>query len=348
MKILSIGNFSGSSNTSLHRHLVLKNIATEFDEINSFDQGITFKYRVLNKLFSLGLSIYLPDISNVNKRIILLVLNNLSNPYDIIWIDKGLTVNPETLLFIKNNMPSSKIISYTADNMVLRHNQSQNFVDCIPLYNFHITTKSYIINDFKKLGAKRVIFTRKSYSSNFHFPRNLTVNDQIRFGSDVGFIGVWEKERCDSVIFLANNGIQVKVFGDGKWNNYKHVNNLTILPAIFSSDYSKALQAFKISLCFLRKINFDQQTARTMEIPACGGFMLAERTDEHLELFKEGFEAEFFANNEELLEKCKYYLLHEDERIKIAKSGTERCKNSGYSNEKTIKRLVNLIVNDGY
>jgi spore maturation protein CgeB len=112
---------------------------------------------------------------------------------------------------------------------------------------------------------------------------------------------------------------------------------------LYSEDYPKALQSFKISLCFLRKMNFDQQTNRTMEIPPCGGFMLAERTDEHLALFEEGKEAVFFSSDEELLEKCRYYLSHDGEREAIAKAGLSRCKTSGYSNEETIKKLSEII-----
>jgi spore maturation protein CgeB len=81
-----------------------------------------------------------------------------------------------------------------------------------------------------------------------------------------------------------------------------------------------------------------------MEIPACGGFMLAERTEQHLELFVEGKEAAFFDSRAELLEKCKYYLEHEEERQAIAEAGRQRCVASGYSNKANIKRMLETVV----
>lgn len=40
-------------------------------------------------------------------------------------------------------------------------------------------------------------------------------------------------------------------------------------------------------------MNYDLQTTRTMEIPACGSLLMAERTIEHEELFKDEEEAVF-------------------------------------------------------
>ena len=87
-------------------------------------------------------------------------------------------------------------------------------------------------------------------------------------------------------------------------------------------------------------MNRDLQTTRSIEIPACGGFLLAERTDEHLRLLKEGVEAEYFASDAEMLEKVRYYLTHENERARIAAAGLRRCLTGGYSNA---DRLTSIL-----
>jgi len=345
MKILSIGWFRRESNTSLHRHLALEKNAGQVDRVEAGPLRNSLWYRIAYHAFQRGIPIKLPDQTGLNEKMKYL---SGKNNYDVVWVDKGITVNKSTLLFIKEKLPQTRIVSFSPDNMVLRHNQSQNYLESIPHYDFNFTTKSYIIEDLQKLGAKNVNFIHKTYGEDFHFPRKLSSDEASRLGGDVGFIGAWEKERCESIMFLVKNGIQVKVFGDGKWDEYKgKYDNLTIRPSVFSDDYPKALSAFKITLCFLRKINRDQQTARTMEIPACGGFMLAERTQEHLELFKEGEEAVFFSSNKELLELCQYYLSNEKERLKIATAGLERCNSSGYSNEKTMQKMLKIVLENG-
>jgi len=347
MKILSIGNLSayGVSNTCLHRHWALEKIAETIDAVDTAANPIPFLYRLANFCFQKGLPVRLPDTSGINKSIKSLVS---AKEFDIVWIDKGLKVNRSTLKYIKKKLPKCKIVSFSPDNMTIRHNQSQNYLDCVPLYDATFTTKSYILDDLEKLGAKNVHFIHKTYEKKFHYPRILTDDETERLGGDVGFIGAWEEERCQSILYLADNGIKVKVFGDHGWTKYiGYSPNLTINKGLFSDDYPKALQAFKISLCFLRKMNLDQQTARSIEIPACGGFMLAARTDEHRSLFEEGKEADYFSSDEELLQKCIYYLSHDDERAAIAKAGTLRCKVSGYSNEDTINKMISQVLYGG-
>jgi spore maturation protein CgeB len=58
---------------------------------------------------------------------------------------------------------------------------------------------------------------------------------------------------------------------------------------------------------------------------------MADRTEEHLEFFEEGKEAEFFASSEELLDKVKFYCNNESARKRIAEAGYERCRRDGYA-----------------
>lgn len=346
MNVLAIGPMKGISNTCRLRTEALKKIAEHIDVISTNEKKTSFLFKCAFHLFQMGIPIGLPENCGENKKILNVVAKN---NYDIIWIDKGITIRPETLKRIKRIQPNCVLVSYSPDNMVLRHNQSQNYLACIPLYDIHFTTKSYIVDELMQLGAKKVVFTNQSYDEDFHYPREITDSDVKRIGGEVGFVGTWEEARMNSILYLSRKGIPVRVFGTKEWQQCKNDNpNLTIEDhGLYSDDYAKSFKCFKISLCFLRKMNLDQQTSRTMEIPACGGFMLAERTDEHLSLFTEGKEAAYFSSDEELYQKCRYYLMHNDERQKIAKAGYNRAVASGYSNVETLRQLIEISLKRG-
>ncbi len=343
MKILSVGKMNGVSNTCVHRNRALEWNADQVHIVDTF-APLSLKFRINYHLFLYGLPVRLPDEVGANEKIRKLINGEC---YDLVWIDKGVTITADTLKYIKANAPQTVLVSYSPDTMTLRHNQSQQYLEGISFYDVVFTTKSYAMEGLKTLGAKKVFFVNNAYESTFHYPRNINDDDRAQLGGDVGFVGMWEPERCKSILFLADHGIHVRVFGDQKWQKYKRYSpNLRIEDhPLYSEDYAKSFKAFKICLCFLRKINLDLQTTRSVEIPACGGFMLGERTTEHSALFQEGLEAEFFADDQELLKKCRYYLEHNVERTKIAEAGYQRCLSSGYSNNETVKRMLNIAMN---
>lgn len=82
--------------------------------------------------------------------------NGKNKDYDIVWIDKGHTILPSTLKYIKKISPNTIIVSYSPDNMALRHNQTQQYLETIPLYDYFFTNKSYILDNMRKLGAKNI------------------------------------------------------------------------------------------------------------------------------------------------------------------------------------------------
>jgi hypothetical protein len=125
----------------------------------------------------------------------------------------------------------------------------------------------------------------------------------------------------------------VKVWGN-RWDEWQKKTGGRFVvagPSQYGETYVRIICSFDVNLAFLNKRNRDRQTTRSIEIPACGAFMLAERTEEHLALFEEGQEAEFFGSDEEMIDKAKYYLEHPQQRQRIAEAGRRRCVTGGYS-----------------
>jgi spore maturation protein CgeB len=70
----------------------------------------------------------------------------------------------------------------------------------------------------------------------------------------------------------------------------------------------------------------EQIKGRNFEVPGCGGFLLtsgAEDLESYYELDKE---IVCFDRSDDLIEKIKYYLAHDDERAAIARRGYERTQ----------------------
>jgi hypothetical protein len=264
---------------------------------------------------------------------------------DLVWVDKTLSIAPATLVAIKRHSPSGRLLFYSPDDMMLPTNRSRQYQACLPLYDLHVTTKSYNVTELKGLGARSVLFVDNAFDPHTHRPLALSAEEQCRWQAHAGFVGGEEQDRYEMMLQLAKAGISVSVRGPG-WDCHtaKHPNLIVEPGWITGDDYTRSICATEVNLGFLRKVARDLQTTRSIEIPACGGFMLAERTEEHLRLFEEGQEAEFFDSVEELIEKTRYYLAQADERERIARAGRERCLNSGYSNQERLSTVLAYLV----
>ncbi len=335
MRILYVGQLA-EGRTSYQRMVALKELGHEVRGINTFIHKQSLVQRYYSGLFHrLG---YTLDIKCTNQTI---EKEIAQSDYNVLWLDKSVMVKPKTLSNVKAHSPQCAIIFYSPDDMMNPMNQSRYYLSSLPLYDVHFTTKSFNVEELKALGCKRAIFEYSAYDLHIHRPFTLTQDELKRWQADVGFIGGYELDRFQKMLTLAENSVPVKIIGSF-WDRVpnRHHNLNVVHGDLTGQDYSKAICATKINLSFLRKANRDLHTTRSVEIPACGGFMLAERTDEHLELFHEGKEAEFFDSDDELLDKVNYYINHEKQRKAIAEAGRRRCLESGYSNHDRMKFML--------
>jgi len=282
------------------------------------------------------------DKFEVNKR--LLGSFQANTGVDLLWVDKGIVIAKETLIAIKRLNPGTLSLHYNPDDPFGGYGKSgwRRFITTIPVYDVHFVPRMVNVPEYKKCGAKRVEFLvpTRGFSMELHRPIVPSAMDIRKYGADVGFIGSYERSRAMSLLSLARAGFNVRVWSRN-WNaSFLHDNIRLVKTPLYGEEYVRALNCFKIALCFLRKNNRDEHSSRSIEIPACGTFMLAERTAEHIRLFKEGVEAEYFGDDSELIAKCGFYLSNDHIRSQIAKAGRNRCEVSGYDYRNRVAAIL--------
>ncbi len=296
--------------------------------------------RLCSAAYRSGLPAPTPDPMAVNERIRSAIVQDRP---DLLWLDKALSVRRSTLRTARRLAPGLRIVGYSPDDMGQRHNRSSAFDGHVGDYDVFFTTKSYGVEDLSRLGCVRPVFVANAYDPAIHRPLTLSAAEREAFGADISFIGTFEPDRHRSISTLAAAGLAVRVWGTG-WERAAPAEGVRIEGRpLYGDDYARVLCASRINLCFLRKLNRDLQTTRSVEIPACGAFMLAERTSEHLSLFTEGVEAAYFQDDAELVERCRWYLDHEGDRRTVAAAGRARCLSSGYSNDRRLGEMLAAV-----
>jgi len=265
---------------------------------------------------------------------------------DLVLVYKGAFVLPENLKRIQSHCT---VVNVYPDVSFRTH--GKYLPQSLPLYDWIFTTKTFGIEDLKhELGITKSSFVPHGFDPEIHRP--LTINDtfQNELSCDVSFIGTHslKKEQYLSTLVAAIPTIKLMVWGNG-WERAVAVNlkpSIQYKP-IVGDLYALAIKASKLNLGILSESvggasSGDLITSRTFHIPASGGFMLHERTPESILYYIEGEECAFFDGIEELIEKVRYYLAHDSERLAIAAKGTQRAIDE-HSIDERAKSMIEVL-----
>jgi len=332
-KILYVGSLAEETN-SFKRFATLKKMGHQVEGIDVDPYiFVPFWLRFHYHLF------FGPGINALNKAVFEKV--KIMSP-DILYVDNKPYLKSSVLRKIKSLFPDIKIVNVITDDPCGRYSYCwRRIYHTFKNYDIHFVQRQINVTELKKLGAKRVEICYRSFDPVFHRVLSDTKNQDAK-KTVVGFVGSYEEEREVYIAFLVQNGIDVEITGNG-WHGGKYWDILKPFykgPSVYGDDYIKVINKMDIALHFLRKANRDQQDSRTFEIPACGAFMLAERSHLHQQFFEEGEEADFFTSKEELLKKVLFYLDNPELRLQIAKSGFDKSYAAGYDHQ---SRLTNVL-----
>lgn len=251
-----------------------------------------------------------------------------SNYYDYIICEKPRYFTAKTLKLLSSC--TDNLVHFSPDDYYNPSNQGWFEGGRLALYDVIITNKLHNVTPLSKQYGVSKVYHMLSGGPELQRP---ICDEPAQYR--VSFIGQYESDRYEMLLDLSRQiDDQIHVFGPD-WNTNGSNSDIIFHQPVWGKSFAKTIRRSKVNLCFLRRANSDTSTTRTFEIVGHGAMLVAERTDEHQNLFEEGKEALFFGNVKELAEKIRFCLNNENRhKIKqITDAGIQRYITSGYSDK---------------
>lgn len=270
---------------------------------------------------------------------------------DLVWVDKGYTLFPRTVRQVKQ-ITGARVVSHINDTPFTTRRSERymwrHFREAIPLYDVHLVSQRFQIQQFLDAGAQRVLRFMHGLDPDVHRPQPAQVAPPEVEGGLL-FVGNCEPDRVlIAERLLERFGLRVQVFGP-HWDRFATPalrRSGALHPPIYLEPYAAAVGAAGVCLGLLSASNQDQITRRSYEVPGCGGCLLAQRTVDHQRLLREGREAFFWSDIEELLEKAQYLLEHEEVVRRVKEAAYRRSHELGFGYDQRIPRWLGFISGD--
>jgi len=217
-----------------------------------------------------------------------------------------------------------------------------------PHYDWCLVPEKFRLEDYARMNA-RPIYCQEAANPNVYKPYDVPVE------FDVTFSGQKYGDRPTYIHRLIETGVDVRVWGPNwrqpprrslQWPRVLRRAKRTLLgqpwieipvdrcgPPLSDDEYIKMYSRSKISLGFSKVAGgyaegepIKQVRLRDFEAPMSGAFYLAEYFDELADFFEPGKEIVCFTDPEDLVEKVRYYLAHDEARERIRRAGMLRAR----------------------
>ncbi|MES1992847.1 MAG: glycosyltransferase [Pseudomonadota bacterium] len=218
----------------------------------------------------------------------------------------------------------------------------------LPAYDLCAVLREPNVGEFYAHGARSVHRVWMSYDEVLHRPFESSEEIPAAFRSEVAFIGTWipGERRDEFMLSLVKRGVPLSIWGDA-WQrspNWPQIKHVWRGQSIYGRNYVAAVQGSKLALGLLSKGNRDLHTTRSAEIPYAGGLLCAQRTSEHLAMYKEGEEAVFWESADECAAVCSSLLADPTLRERIRASGKRRSEAGGFGNEAILSDIIQRLL----
>jgi hypothetical protein len=272
-------------------------------------------------------------VGRAMRRAIGLRLLTRVRPADVILVLKDFAIAPATWPALRRRTGAT-LVNFNPDNPFVFNGSSgaPYLVQSIPLFDLYLLWSRALVEQARRAGARRAEFLPFATDPAQYYPVEVSETERRELGAPVCFVGNWDEERERWVDAVCKRGLVPSVWG----SSWERARSPWVKKAwrgggaIEGEKLRKVIAASTIHLNLLRNQNKSGHNMRTFEIPACGAFLLTERSDDLPLLFREGEEVEAYSTPDELVAKARRYLGDPQARARIARAGHARALANTY------------------
>lgn len=210
-----------------------------------------------------------------------------------------------------------RVVVMTTDNpMIIPGLKSLKWLEGLAEFDTVFVPTKLFAPVMYQLGAKRVELYNFSYNSKVHFPGS------VKMSNSISYLGCWGPLQ-EMWLERVAASFPLRIYGWG----WQHAARKSRSRACWMKgegiglEMGTAISSSKITFNMVRAEHGCPYSTKTLEIPACGGFMLTNWSEDQAAIFEDGKECVFYNTMEEMIEKARYYMDNDAERERIRQAG---------------------------
>lgn len=203
--------------------------------------------------------------------------------------------------------------------------------------DFFFTMAEGLVDKFRKAGISKVTWLSQGFAPSFFDPGEISPQNRALFSSTLTFVGNLSDQpeyvgRRKSLTRALREGFDLKWWGPQPAHK---LTNLAFLLSplgrsyggrfVYGAEYAQVVSLSRIFLAFDRAPHLrNSMSQRLYMAVGCGAFYLCQYVEGIEKVLEPGREIETFSGEDEMVDKIRFYVPREEERMRIAEQGRKR------------------------
>lgn len=217
------------------------------------------------------------------------------------------------------------------------------FMRAMAHYDHIFSPRQANLEDLSVRIGRKCSYLPFGYAPDVHYRPTMKSEEMLQWRSEVLFIGGGDDERAAVMQRIKSAGFDLSLWG-GYWSKMSGLREFAHGHA-GPVEFRKLVACAAVNLCLVRRANRDGHSMRSFEMPAVGGCLLVEDTQEHRAIFgRDDVCVRYFRSGEEMVVQIRRLIddVSSQQRLAMA-CHTHICHESKNSYADRLAQITDVL-----